>query len=140
MINSPPTCHPGSVDDTDRAGDRDRIRLTFPAAAAYARLARIGAAGLAHLWGFGPSQVADLRLAVDEALILLFGAGDHPGTIRLDYSLDPEAMTIDIVAEFGDEESMFNNEPVERFRTLAGELVSEYELSVGRVRLQIERH
>ena len=70
----PTACHPDLVSE-QRARDGDRVHLSLPARPAYARVARIGAASLAHRWGFPPHQVQDLRLAVDEAIIL-FRDGD----------------------------------------------------------------
>ncbi len=130
---------PTSSDERDRAGDI--ITLSLPAETPYARIARIGAASLAFRWGFGQRQVADLRLAVDEAVILLLGDGDHPGQISIEYRLLSDGMEIEAAAEFGDGDDPLLADEIDRFVTLVGELVSEYELmaETGRVRMVFEK-
>src|SRR5215510_6254403 len=51
-------------------GDRT-IRLALPADPDYGRVARTAAAGLALRLGFSYGAIEDLRLAIDETLILL---------------------------------------------------------------------
>jgi len=137
-----PACHPDTVSDDEGARSGDRVRLSLPANSAYARLARIGAASLAHRWGFVPHQVQDLRLAIDEAIILLLGGdADHPGTIDIDYLLDGDRLTVDVTARFGSDEvqPILGDDGLDRFRTLAGELLAGYELGADRVRMHIDR-
>lgn len=130
------------MNDDDAPREGDRVRLSVPAHSAYARMARIGAASLAHRWGLAPRQVQDLRLAVDEAIILLLGGEmDHPGTIDIDYRLGENALEVGIEARFGaaDVQPELSDEALDRFRTLAGELLSQYELGADRVRLRVDR-
>ncbi|MGI9603720.1 MAG: ATP-binding protein [Acidimicrobiales bacterium] len=130
------------MSDDDGARDGDRVRLSLPATSAYARLARIGAASLAHRWGFAAYQVQDLRLAIDEAIILLLGGdAEHPGTIDVEYGLDGDRLSIDVIARFGDdaEQPTLDDEALDRFRTLAGELLSSYELGADKVAMEIDR-
>jgi len=134
-------CHSDDVSE-ESARDGERVRLSLPATAAYARLARIAAARLAHRWDFAPHQVQDLRLAIDEAFILLLaGHHDQPGSIDVDYLLDDDHLSVDVTAAFGEPEqaSALDEASVERFRTLAGELLSAYQLGANRVELRIDR-
>lgn len=134
-------CHPDRVSE-QRARDGDRVHLSLPARPAYARVARIGAASLAHRWGFPPHQVQDLRLAIDEAIILLLaGHREEPGSIDIEYALDGAVLQIDVHAGFAGsgEAPALEDDALDRFRTLAGELLSGYELGAHRVVLTIER-
>ena len=49
--------------------------LRVPADARYARVVRVAVSAYAVRLGLAPAAIEDLRLAVDEALILLMGAG-----------------------------------------------------------------
>ncbi|MDH3706572.1 MAG: ATP-binding protein [Acidimicrobiia bacterium] len=125
-----------------RARDGARVHLSLPARPAYARVARIGAASLAHRWGFPPHQVQDLRLAVDEAIILLLaGHREEPGSINIEYALDDGVLQIDVHAGFDDAGAVpaLEEDALDRFRTLAGELLTGYDLGAHRVGLTIER-
>jgi len=70
-------------------GQRDEILLELPASGAFARIARVAASSLALRLGVPRARIEDLRLAVDEALVLLLstaGAGDR---IEARYAVDP---------------------------------------------------
>jgi len=137
----PTACHPDPVSE-QRARDGDRVHLSLPARPAYARVARIGAASLAHRWGFPPHQVQDLRLALDEAIILLLaGHREEPGSIDIDYTIAEGELQIDVRAGFDDDRDApaLEQDALDRFRSLAGELLSGYELGAHRVTLTVER-
>ncbi|NNE74693.1 MAG: hypothetical protein HKN26_13585 [Acidimicrobiales bacterium] len=125
--------------------ERDVIRLTVPATTGYARIARVGAASLAFRWGFGQRQVQDLRLAIDEAVILLMGHQHRPGTITIEYRIDDGRMVIDgmttLAAETPEPAHFFDQEAIDRFITLAGELLAEFQLDAAErcVHLVLER-
>ncbi|MCU0309836.1 MAG: hypothetical protein MUE36_02695 [Acidimicrobiales bacterium] len=55
-------------------GRREEVRLEVPAESRFARLMRIAVSALAVRRGFDVSVVEDLRIAVDESLILLLRA------------------------------------------------------------------
>ncbi|MDA3039749.1 MAG: hypothetical protein O3C27_09515 [Actinomycetota bacterium] len=58
-----------------RDGTSDSIRLAFPASPEFARIARIGLAGLAFRLGIEVAVVERLRLAADLCVALLAGDG-----------------------------------------------------------------
>lgn len=53
--------------------DDDTVRLRIPADPGYARIVRVAVSALGVRLGLAPATVDDLRLAVDESLILLLG-------------------------------------------------------------------
>lgn len=57
--------------DTDATFDGDQICLQVPADPRFARVARVAVSALAVRLGFDVGVVEDLRIAVDEALVLL---------------------------------------------------------------------
>jgi hypothetical protein len=56
------------------ADDHDLVVLRVPAEPRYARVVRVAVSAYSVRLGLPPAAVEDLRLAVDEALILLMGA------------------------------------------------------------------
>ncbi len=72
----------------------DQIRLVLPAEPDYGRIARIAASSLALRLGLSFSEIEDLRIAVDETIILLLrptGSGD----ITIEFTIEPHALVID---------------------------------------------
>jgi hypothetical protein len=59
--------------------DHDLVVLRVPADPRYARVVRVAVSAYAVRLGIVPAAVEDLRLAVDEALILLMGSNDRRG-------------------------------------------------------------
>ena len=72
----------------------DQIRLVLPAEPDYGRIARIAASSLALRLGLSFAEIEDLRIAVDETIILLLrpaGTGD----ITIEFTIEPHALIID---------------------------------------------
>jgi hypothetical protein len=101
----------GEVAADQRVGRPDRpreeVRLEVPAEARFARLMRIAVSALAVRRGFDVAVVEDLRIAVDESLILLLRAvpqgvseeastGESPAGTTMVLNLSEEAGTIDV--------------------------------------------
>lgn len=80
----------------------DSILLTVPATAVAARIARVGAAGLATRAGFGYQEVEAIRLAVAEgAGILTRGtpSGAHDGSLLVTYHVDAAGLRVELRVE-----------------------------------------
>lgn len=112
--------------------DASEILLRVPARAPYARLVRVGAAALALRQGMGFGEIDDLRLAIDEAMIVLLDGIDDDGT--------GEGDEIDIDVVFRVDEGRFELEAtrgssgavseaaVHRFDAIAGGLIDDYDI------------
>ncbi len=61
----------GTVND----GTQDEVKVSFPASPAFSRIGRVAVAGLALRLGVDLADVEKLRLAVDQAVAALHGAG-----------------------------------------------------------------
>lgn len=106
--------------------DGDQIRLSLPARHEYARVARIAIAALALRLGFSYREVEDLRLAIDESLILLLGE-DRPGErVTIRYGTEQGHVEVDAECEF---DPVIASDARARFETLAGDLVDSWRLS-----------
>lgn len=104
----------------------ETIMLRLPAVAAYGRIARMSGAELALRRGLSLGAVDDLRLAIDEALILLLGQRDHQGTIGLRFELFANAIAISFQPDFDEGPPSYSAEDVERFTVLASPLLDDF--------------
>ncbi len=105
---------------------RSEIRLGLPARAEYGRIARVGAAHLAHRRGFTLAEIDDLRLAMDEAAILLLGAGTgNGGRIDVVYRVTDERVDVELTRKLGGG-GLLPGERIQRFEELVGGLVDSF--------------
>ncbi len=122
-------------------GEARTIRLVLPADHAWGRVARTAVAGLALRLGFSYPQIEDLRLAIDEALILLLhprgGAGSDPeadGRVEVRMQPDDTTLVIDITTSEERDEGPGDTDALtaarDRFAQLVGPTVDDWE--VGR--------
>jgi serine/threonine-protein kinase RsbW len=80
------------------------VELTFPAAARYLVLARLGVAGLGSVASLDESTLADLKLAVTEACanaVRHAYSEDAPGDVRLRMTLEEDGALLVEVSDNG---------------------------------------
>jgi serine/threonine-protein kinase RsbW len=80
------------------------VQLTFPAAARYLVLARLGVAGLGSVARLDDSTLADLKLAVTEACanaVRHAYAEEEPGDVRLSMRLEEDGTLVVEVSDDG---------------------------------------
>jgi hypothetical protein len=105
----------------DSVIDGDEIRLTLPARPEHGRIARVMVSRLGVRHGFRPREVEDLRIAVDESVILLLGSpGATGGTLTVRTRLDGPALHVELLASHAEEP---DPEALERFTQLVTPLV-----------------
>ena len=75
------------TDDVVATTAGDHIRLVLPAEPDYGRIARVAASSLALRLGFSFAEIEDLRLAVDEMVILLMRPEGGPGDITIEFTI-----------------------------------------------------
>ena len=121
-----------------------RVRLALPADPRYGRLARVTAASLASRARFPYDDVEDLRIVVDEMIILLFYSIGPNAAIDLSYLLSDD--TIEVVA---DASGSVTSDPSEldipeeiqnRFLQLVAGLVDTVEIDLTERRIRIVKH
>jgi hypothetical protein len=110
----------------DDAAASDKIRLVLPAEPQYGRLARITVSGLALRLGFTYRAIEDLRLAVDEAVILLLRPEGRAGTITLVFSVDHLGVGIDATSTAGEDQHWVDQGALARFEAIVGDTVDSY--------------
>lgn len=116
----------------------DVIRLVLPADPAYGRIARITASNLALRLGFGHAEVEDLRIAVDELVILLLRPDGDIGNVTVEYDVTPDELAI--VATVGARGTRaVDPAAIERFEQIVGPIVDRIELDADGTRVRIEK-
>jgi hypothetical protein len=70
----------------------DEIRLTLPASASYARVARLTLTGLVSRSGFTYDDVQDVRIAVGELFATMVAGAPPSGRILLRCRMEPDAL------------------------------------------------
>lgn len=75
----------------------DVVMLDVPAAAAYIAVVRTAAAGLAARVDLTLDRIEDVRIAVDEACVMLVVPGeDEPATLRCAFTLEDESLEVEV--------------------------------------------
>jgi hypothetical protein len=118
----------GGAPDGDDAAAPDVIRLLLPAEPDYGRIARIAASSLALRLGLSFSEIEDLRLAVDETVILLLRPEGDAGTISLEFTVLPHALAIDATTTAGADQHWFDAGALTRFDEIVGDTVDVHEV------------
>ena len=104
------------------------IRLGLPGRAEYGRVARVGAAHLAHRHGFALAEIDDLRLAIDEAVIMLLGPSPRPGRIDVVYRVGNGVVEVELSSHLDNGAPPLPDDRVERFGELTTGLTDECEI------------
>jgi hypothetical protein len=114
----------------------DHIRLVLPAEPDYGRIARVAASSLALRLGLTFVEIEDLRIAVDEALILLLRPDGGGGAIALEFTVEPSELAIDARTTDG-EPVVIDPAALRRFEEIVADTVDEHVVDAegGHVRL-----
>lgn len=106
----------------------EQIRLALPAEPEYGRLARITASNLALRMGFTFPEIEDLRLAVDEMIILLLRPEGRSGEIIITFTVEPTRLALDATSTAGTDQAWLDQGALRRFEAIVGDTVDEFEV------------
>jgi anti-sigma regulatory factor (Ser/Thr protein kinase) len=119
------------------AADTDEILLRVPARGDYARIVRIGGAALALRQGMTFAEIDDLRLAIDEAMIVLL---DHDPSddsdLRITYRITEGRFEFEAARDDG---ASVEESAVDRFDEIAATLVDDYDVDADRGWIRIRK-
>jgi hypothetical protein len=111
----------------------DEVLLRVPARSEYGRIVRVGAAALGLRQGMSFSEIDDLRLAIDEAVILLLdgieGGEQTEQEIRVVFRIDRGALELHAERSV---EAALDNAAVHRFDAITAGLIDDYDLDQER--------
>lgn len=117
----------------------DQIHLELPAVPAYGRVMRIAAAHLALRRGFSLHEIDDLRLAMDEAAVLLLGPDVGGDRIEVDYSVEGSGLGIEASVK-GHDLHPLALPAVERFEAIIADLVDDHVVDAEHQRITVTKH
>jgi hypothetical protein len=126
-----PACDAGAMQDAagvtalPAEAAADRIRLILPAQPQYGRIARVAASSLALRLELPFPEIEDLRIAVDETVILLLRPEGGPGEIALDFTIEPGRLTIEAWTTAGAGQFWVDAGALRRFEQLVDSTVDE---------------
>lgn len=109
----------------------DEIRLTLPALASYARVARLAVTGLASRMGFSYDELEDLRIAIGEVFGVL--VADGVGRLTLSCRLDGGRLEVDALREPGQPPP----EVTELTRQILAAVVDAHDIDAQRARIRV---
>jgi anti-sigma regulatory factor (Ser/Thr protein kinase) len=104
----------------------EQIRLALPAEPEYGRLARITASRLALNMGFTFPEIEDLRLAVDEMIILLLRPEGRSGEIIITFTVEPTGLTLDATSTAGTDQPWLDQGALGRFEAIVRDTVDQF--------------
>lgn len=114
----------------------EEVLLRLPARAEYGRIVRVGAASLAMRQGLSFSEIDDLRLAIDEAVILILGAAVTDAELSATFRFDEGGLELELACDPGGE---LQPTSVERFARATDALIDGYEVDAPRAWLQMRK-
>lgn len=134
----PQTWHSLCMAAAPRSAD---ISLAIPGRPEYGRVARVGAAHLAHRRGFTLGEIDDLRMAIDEAVIMLLGPSPRSGRIEIGYRLGPAVVDVELVSRLDEEPRPLPDDRIARFREITTDLADEISVNADERSVRVlKRH
>ena len=117
----------------------DRIRLVLPAEPDYGRIARVAASSLALRLGLSFVEIEDLRIAVDEAIILLLRPDAAPGEITLEFTVEQDRLEIDASIDVPEGEPEIDTGALHRFAEIVEDTVDLHRVDAAGYRVHLEK-
>jgi hypothetical protein len=124
----------------DAPRSSDTVRLVLPAEPEYGRLARITVSGLARRMGFGAGAIEDLRLAVDETVILLLRPEGGAGKITLVFTVEPSAIQIDASTTAGTDQHWLDQGALAHFEAIVDDTVDAHRVDERGHHVHLVKH
>jgi len=116
--------------------DTDEVSLQVPARPQFGRVIRVGGAALALRQGLSFNEIDELRLAVDEAVILLLEGVPADAYIAATFRFEPEQLELEMISSVP---GTFDAQAVARFRDITAGLLSKSEIDAAAGRVVIEK-
>jgi len=120
-----------------RATAGDQVRLVLPAEPDYGRLARIAASSLALRLGLTFAEIEDLRLAIDETVILLLRPEGGAGDITLEFTIEANALVVDASTTAGEGQHWLDAGARQRFDEIVADTVDVHEVDEALSRVHL---
>lgn len=115
----------------------DEVQLRVPARPEFGRIIRVGGAALGLRQGLSFAEIDELRLAIDEAVILLLDRGSGQGEIEARFRFDGDRLDLEI-RQTRCTESL-HDAAVDRFDEICGPLIDDYDIDPARSWLRLRK-
>lgn len=117
----------------------EEIILRVPARPAYGRVVRVGAAALALRQGMSFAEIDDVRLAIDEAWILLLDGSDDEGDGEIDCMFRMVDGRFELEAS-NTGEHRIGSDAINRFEERTTVLLDDYDVDPAQGWLRIRKN
>ncbi len=114
------------------------VRVKVPAAPKYGRMAGIAATHAATHQGFPPDDIAELSLAIKEAVLLLLDPTQPNGSMEFDFQSKAGIVTVEAHIEEGGGKPI-SHDRIDRFESTAGSLVDSWKLDPDEHRVWLQK-
>ena len=128
------TWHSGDVTSNPAA---EEIVLRVPALASYGKVVRVGAAALALRQGMSFSEIDDVRLAIDEAMILLLDGAGGEGVIDCIFRMADGRFELEASSTA---DHSIGPEAIDRFEGLAAGLLDDFDVDPAEGWIRIRKN
>lgn len=120
------------------SGPTDEVLLRIPAQPEYGRIVRVGGAALGIRQGLSFAEIDELRLAIDEAVILLLDGSDADEQTELvtTFRFDDGRLEMEMHAS---EPAELRADAVDRFDEICSPLIDDYDVDPGRAWVRLRK-
>ena len=116
----------------------DEVLLCIPAQPEYGRIVRVGAAALGLRQGMSFAEIDDLRLAIDEAMILLLDGHQDDVEANIDIVFRSDEGKLELEASRSVDGEL-RDAAVQRFDAITSGLIDDYDLDLKRGWLRLRK-
>ena len=120
------------------SGPIDEVLLRIPAQPEYGRIVRVGGAALGIRQGLSFTEIDDLRLAIDEAVILLLDGSDADEPTELVTTFRFGDGRLEMEMHVGAATGL-RADAVDRFDEICSPLIDDYDIDPERVWLRLRK-
>ncbi len=119
-------------------GTPDEVLLRVPARPEYGRVVRVGAAALGLRQGMSFSEIDDLRLVIDEAMVLLLDGVDPDTVADVDIVFRINDGRLELEASRSTDDEL-RDTAVQRFDAITSGLIDDYDLDPSNGWLRVRK-
>ena len=120
------------------SGPTDEVLLRIPAQPEFGRIVRVGGAALGIRQGLSFAEIDELRLAIDEAVILLLDGSDADDDTELvtTFRFDDGRLEMEMHASGATE---LRSDAVDRFDEVCSPLIDDYDVDPERAWVRLRK-
>ena len=120
------------------SGSIEEVHLRVPARPEFGRIVRVGGAALGLRQGLSFTEIDELRLAIDEAVILLLDTTTGDGEIEAAFRFEGERLVLEIFRAIEDGDALSDG-AVDRFDEICSPLIDDYDVDPGRAWVRLRK-